>query len=374
MSSIAGSCDPSFEGIVEKLAVSVQEGTFARGVVLEVRLGDDVALSCGIGTDGLHRPVDPQTLFAVYCCTKPVMALAVASLVAQGEISWDDRLGDVLDVEVADGIGERTIEQVMTHTAGFHLLRAENVLPHSPSDRRQMVHSHLPPEGWSPRSHLAYSNFLGWYWLGAAIRAVTGQDPTDYVRASVIEPLGLSGDVYLGFSALDAKAAAGRCGVNVDLSGRAPVPLMLEKVPGFMSDPDLVAAGGYATMSGLCRFYQSLLGVMAGDHDGTAWLSSGLLEEMTTPHVRGRHDLVMGRPGSWGLGFMVDLATHKFGDGPSARSFGHSGNAGSSFAFCDPAHQLSMAVIHTAKVDADISVGGRRSALINSVYTALGLS
>lgn len=370
---IVGTCDPALEELAEKLAASIRSGAFARGVTLEIRLGADIPLSCGIGADGLHEQIDAGTLFAVYCCTKPLVALAIASLVAEGEVSWDDCLGDIVDAAAPEGIRRCTIEQMLTHTAGLHRLRAEDVLPCSPSDRKHMIGSHTPPEGWSPESHLAYSNFLGWHWLISIIRSVTGRLPAAYIRSSVIEPLGLAGQIFLGFDASEAEIASERCGVNVDLTGNFPVPLLLERVPSFMSDPDLVAAGGYATMTGLCRFYQSLLEILTDGSDVDGWLSPSLVSAMTMPHVQARHDLIMDRTGSWGLGFMVDLQTHKFGSLVSRRSFGHSGNAGSSFAFCDPTYELCVSVLYTAKVDSHVSVSARRSSLVDSIYSALGL-
>ncbi|HMJ76015.1 MAG TPA: serine hydrolase domain-containing protein, partial [Iamia sp.] len=184
---------------------------------------------CGIGTDGLGKPVDPETLFAVYCSAKPVVALAMGMLVEARELSWDDRLGDILDEEaksgLAPGVGGITVAQLLTHTAGLHRLSAQAMFPRSPHDRRAIARQHTPPPGWSPDSDLAYSNFLGWYWLVRIIEALTAGPASAHINEVVLGPLGplgLTEDLYTGFEPAEIATAAARCGVNVDLTGSRP--------------------------------------------------------------------------------------------------------------------------------------------------------
>ncbi len=375
MNEVRGLVDDRLTSLIEPITTATEAGTIARGAVIDVRHHGEVMASCGIGTDGLGAPVGPETLFAVYCSAKPLVALAIGQLVDVRELSWDDRLGDVIDEPLAPDLREVTIAQLLTHTAGLHELRAEAMLSRSPSDRREVAHRHVPPVGWDPGAHLAYSNFLGWYWLVRTIEALTGGPASTYISDAVIEPLGLAGEVITGFAPDEAVAAAGRVAVNVDLTGRRPTPMLLERSPTFMTDPDLAATGGYATVRGLRSLYDSLMTVLAdsgSDTDGNG-LPRHLVETMVDPVVTGRHDPVLGRNGPWGLGFMVDLRHHSFGDHPSPRSFGHSGNAGSSFAFADPAHDLAVAVLYTAKVDDRFAVHVRRHQFVTRLYAALGL-
>jgi hypothetical protein len=205
------------------------------------------------------------------------------------------------------------------------------------------------------------------------IEALTRGPASAHVNIAVLGPLGLSEDIYTGFEPDEAATAAARCGVNVDLTGSQPVPMLLERSPSFMRDPDLAAAGGYATVRGLCSFYEALMTVLAAPADAPSPLPRHLIETMIEPMVTGRHDPVLRCDGPWGLGLMVDLRAHYFGDHTSARSVGHSGNAGSSFAFCDPAHDLSVAVHYTAKVDDHYAVTIRRHGFLTKLYELLDL-
>ena len=64
------------------------------------------------------------------------------------------------------------------------------------------------------------------------------------------------------------------------------------------------------------------------------------------------YDKVLNRECSFGLGFMTELRQHTFvGDRYSSRAFGHSGNVGTSFAFADPEHDLTVGVVFNGMVD-----------------------
>ena len=69
---------------------------------------------------------------------------------------------------------------------------------------------------------------------------------------------------------------------------------------------------------------------------------------------------------------MTSLAEHAFGRHCSPRSFGHSGNVGSSFAWADPDNGLAAAVVFNGVVDPD-SAFLRRPAIVRAIVTDLGL-
>jgi CubicO group peptidase (beta-lactamase class C family) len=370
--TVIGDFDSSLTPLLDQMVKAIDVGELVRGVSIEIHLAGDVMASCAIGTDGLEQTLSPDSMFAVYCATKPIVALAIGALVAAGELSWEDRLADILDdVGSSDRV---TVEQLLTHTAGLHRLRANRMLAKSPSDRRMEALAHASPADWVPSADLGYSNFLGWYWLLRVIEAVTEVSVVSYLRDAVVAPLGLTGSVYPGVSLEDVDEIIGRCAVNVDLTDKGPVPLLLERSPTFMCDPDVPAVGGYATVRGLCELYEQLSLILSGERDSAGRISKELLAEMLLPRVVNRYDRVMQRESSWGLGFMVDLESHFFGERVGPRAFGHSGNAGSSFAFCDPDHGLSMAVLYTARVDDNFAVEVRRRTFVERTYQALDLS
>jgi hypothetical protein len=70
---------------------------------------------------------------------------------------------------------------------------------------------------------------------------------------------------------------------------------------------------------------------------------------------------------------MAPLSSHFFGDAPSAVAFGHAGQGGTSFAMADPEHDLVLAVLFNAGLDADTALSFRRVNLVDAIYRSLGL-
>ena len=134
---------------------------------------------------------------------------------------------------------------------------------------------------------------------------------------------------------------------------------------------DQLAYGGYTTAADLARFYARLLAQLGGEED-PALPSRSTLVEFVSPARAPVHDEVLARTCQYGLGFMVDLAGHEFGESCSRRSFGHSGWLGSSYAFADPAHDLAVGVVLNGIVNAGLSFA-RRPAITDALYADLGL-
>ncbi|MEE2792953.1 MAG: serine hydrolase [Acidobacteriota bacterium] len=90
------------------------------GCAVSVMQSGRIVYSQGYGAANLEYdiPITPRTTFHVASLSKQFTALAVALLVADGEISWDDDIRQYVS-EVPD-LGERiTLRQLATHTSGF---------------------------------------------------------------------------------------------------------------------------------------------------------------------------------------------------------------------------------------------------------------
>jgi CubicO group peptidase (beta-lactamase class C family) len=111
-----------FEELVERITGEAGEGFFHTGAQVSIRRGGESLVDAAVGRTHLHDPYDQRTLAALYCTAKPVVAVAVLRLVAENELSLDDRLGDVIEELPASWIAERTVEQVLAHTAGLHVV------------------------------------------------------------------------------------------------------------------------------------------------------------------------------------------------------------------------------------------------------------
>ena len=355
------------------LAAEVSRGDFTRGVQVCVELSGERVLDLVDGDDGLGRAVDHETLFKTYCTTKPVTALAVANLVDKGTLDLDERLGPSRPCFAgyrALSASDITLRHVLTHTAGLHLVAGVGMEMLPPGRRLELLRYMPRPPNWKPGLAAGYSEYYGWHVLGLLLEDETGEPLREHLRRAVLDPLGMD-ETFIGMDAATYERNVDRIGVNFDLRDYfRPYLMLVERTPSSSCTTNC-AYGGYTTARDLVRLYAALLTRLAGD--GTANLPSP--ETLATFTSRARpamFDAVLQRQCSFGLGFMTDLPDHAFGGEPSRRSFGHSGNVGSSFAFADPEYGLSVAVVFNGITGAEAAFV-RRPQLVRALYRDLGL-
>ncbi|MES9991657.1 MAG: serine hydrolase domain-containing protein [Candidatus Thiodiazotropha sp.] len=151
--------------------------------------------------------VDSRTLFRVGSMTKPVTALAVMQLVAEGKIDLDGALSEQLD-----GFSIRhhdhqtaapvTPRQLLSHRSGL------------PSDLRKGMYTDTPftqvtkllhdeYAAYRPGKRYSYSN-VGYDLLGHLIQQRSGVAYTEFIERSLFAPLGMKSS---GFSLAEEKTA-----------------------------------------------------------------------------------------------------------------------------------------------------------------------
>jgi CubicO group peptidase (beta-lactamase class C family) len=172
---------------------------------------------------GMDRTAD----YPIFSISKTVTALALATLVQDGRLTFDDtvdrHLGDLmrsLGPPADPRLAGVTIRQLLTHTAGLlsnsedDEIMSRRQIARTRGDQRAarredvlalILKQKLPR---APGETYAYSN-MGYVVLGSVVEAVAGQPYEDYCRARVLKPLGLLkpaidpdlryGDSYLGW-------------------------------------------------------------------------------------------------------------------------------------------------------------------------------
>ncbi len=358
----------AFPETIERLQAEIEEGLFTRGAQVCVSVADDVVLDVALGDDGLGRPMKADTVFRVYCTIKPVAALAVANLVDDGLIDLERPLSESLPAMEALR-GGVTARHVLNHTAGLHLLSGVTLELVPPDKRDAFFDRQSRAPGWKVGHDAGYAEIFGWSVLARLIETVTDEPLRVHLRRSVLDPLGME-QTSIGLAEEESAASFDRLGVNVDLRGWSAYPLLFERTQRVRCETNC-AHGGYTTARDLDRFYRALLRGLSGETvPGLPRHST--LEEFTSPARPRAFDVVLDRECDYGLGFMTGLADHRFGTDCSPGSFGHSGNVGSSYAFADPACDLSVAVVFNGIVDPDSSFF-RRPALTRAMYADLAL-
>jgi CubicO group peptidase (beta-lactamase class C family) len=160
-----------------------------------------VVLAKGYGVRKLGDPatVDEFTMFAIGSNTKAFTTAALATLVDEGKLFWDDPVyqrlpGFVMyDPYVSH---EMTIRDLLTHRSGMGLGEGDLLFwPHSTYTRDDIISKlrFMKPHS-SFRSHYAYDNLL-YMTAGQIIPSVTGISWEDYIRQRIFEPLGMKHSV-----------------------------------------------------------------------------------------------------------------------------------------------------------------------------------
>lgn len=138
-------------------------------------------------------PVDVETLWDLASLTKPIVALAVMSLMETGELTLDDTTSDHLpDYRATDKAGI-TVRDLLTHTSG---IPGQIPLFHWNPNRESMLAAirSLPLDG-PPGAHVRYTS-QGFIILGLMCEAASGMPLDTLVRRRVLDPASMPRTTY----------------------------------------------------------------------------------------------------------------------------------------------------------------------------------
>jgi CubicO group peptidase (beta-lactamase class C family) len=184
---------PELDAHVQK----VREAFDVPGIAVAIVKDGATVLAKGYGVKRLNDPalVTENTLFGIASNTKAFTTAALAILVDEGKIAWDDRVQDRLpgfamyDPYVSREI---TVRDLLCHRAGQGLGKGDLLWwPGTTFTRDEIVHRlrFLKPAS-SFRSKYAYDNVL-YIAAGQIIPAVTGKSWEAFVRDRIFAPLGM---------------------------------------------------------------------------------------------------------------------------------------------------------------------------------------
>src|SRR3954471_18810438 len=184
---------PGFEQRVEQL----RQDLGVPGVTIAVVENGKTTLAHGWGVRDIttNQPVDADTIFFTGSTGKAFTNAALATLVDQGKLKWDDRVIDHMpDFRMWDPwvTREMTIRDLLVHRSGLGLGEGDLLfLPNSTLSRKETVRRirYLKP-ATSFRSGYAYDNIL-YMAAGQLIEEVSGETWERYLNNHVFRPLGM---------------------------------------------------------------------------------------------------------------------------------------------------------------------------------------
>lgn len=313
------------------------------------------------------RKMTTDTLFDLASVTK-VMATtqSIMILVDRGQIRVEDKVADHLPGFEANGKGDITIAQLLTHSSG--LPQWEPTFLYCDSKQEQLEYIKglkLNPEYKTDGSEPMYSDF-SFMTLGFIVEAVSGKDMDVFAKENIYEPLGMTSTTYKpldnGFTKEQIAATslgnpyeyrmvdeAGWEGIGYDCTKDA------EAFAGFdgWRDHTLIGevndgnagmggkgvaghAGLYSTAHDLSILLQCMIN--GGEYNGVRLYSKETVDLFTTRHTtyQENHTDKEGKPAlsqEFGYGFKLDQSW--MGDSATEKAFGHDGFTGTTV-FADP--------------------------------------
>lgn len=166
----------------------------APAVGVAVVVDDSVVFAKGYGVLEVGRPerADEHTIFAIGSSTKAFTAAALAMLVDEGRLSWDDRAADRLPGWALGDpwvTREITIRDLLAHRVGLD--RADRIWGATAFTRDEILHrQRFIERRESFRYRFGYNNHM-YLAAGRVIENVSGLSWDDFIRRRLFEPLGM---------------------------------------------------------------------------------------------------------------------------------------------------------------------------------------
>jgi CubicO group peptidase (beta-lactamase class C family) len=329
-----------------EIVMSHIAGGYHPGAQLAVARHGKLALyrSLGSATVAPSRMVDERTLFPLFSNTKVVTAAAVWTLVEEGKLRFSDRLAEHVPGFGAHGKDGVTVAHLLTHQAGFP---AAEVAPECFVDRERLRRAVCEFKlEWPPGTRSIYHRLAAHWVIAVLIEAITGADYRDEIRKRVIEPLGLTREMFLGLPETEDHRAAAM--YTPKQAEQWPLDPMVA-APVFRR-AGIPGAGGYATARAMAVFYQMM--AQGGAWNGVRIVSPRMIDYVTRDFTGDLVDDYTGYPMHRGLGPFSRGQTGHPGLGAIGhpRTFGHSG-VGTSYCWADPTSGVSFAFLSNCRRD-----------------------
>jgi CubicO group peptidase (beta-lactamase class C family) len=312
-SSAQAQLPPELDAYIEN--ARVQWGV--PGIAVAVVRDGKVVTTKGYGVRrlGSSEAVDENTMFDVASLSKSFTAAAVATLVDEGKMSWDDPVRRYLpQVEFADAYrtANVTIRDLLAHRVGVEtgnwMARITGYSTGEVLRRVRFLRERVPF-----RTEMFYSN-IGYTAAGEAAAAAAKMPYNDLVRTRLIEPLGMR-DTTVG---VEHTLAANHASPHAMIAG---VQQPIRNKKNMSINP---AGAVNSTAKDMTRWLLFSLG--DGTWEGKRIISAEAMNEMhspqiltaTTPQMRAARGVRFFA--AYGFGWQVmDLHGHKM--------LWHSGNA-----------------------------------------------
>jgi CubicO group peptidase (beta-lactamase class C family) len=255
------------------------------GLAIGVVWGDSVWFARGYGVRrlGQPEPVDTRTLFGLLSPTKTFTTTALALLVEEGRLSWDDPVvAHLPHFRVSDPTvtPELRIRDLVSNRSGY---------PDSPwmwhirkHDRQELVRRLPSVDPVAPLGSEFHYNNLMFLVAGEVIEAASGLSWDEFVQRRIFEPLGMA-ESTTSVRALDARTNVASPHAR-RFSNRLGPPRPIRYFNADNIGPAGMIHTNVDEMAAWLRLHLN-----EGMHDGKPLLSPARIRELQQPHVAVTH-------------------------------------------------------------------------------------
>lgn len=298
---------------LEAIATRALEQSGMPGLAIAVVHNDRVVFLRGFGVRqvGGKDAISPDTVFALASVSKPITSTVLAMLVAEGVISWDDRIADLLPgFRLSDPWVTREVRlrDMLCHRSGLPEYAGDTLIDFGFTRGEVLSRLRLERPTGKFRATYAYTN-PGFSTAAFAAARAAKMPWEKLIEEKLYRPLGMKS---ASSRATDYRAAKDRATMHERLDNKWIVTTMDP-----ITDPMTPAGGVYCSLRDITQFLR--LHLAGGKLDGKQRIPTAVLEETHRPHIVTHVDEKTQRPTMYGLGWEVEW------DEKGRRSLKHNG-------------------------------------------------
>jgi CubicO group peptidase (beta-lactamase class C family) len=377
--SVCGFVVDGYETVARAFAAAIAKTTRG-GAALAIQVGGETVADLwgGYADHATGRAWRSDTPTVVFSCSKGLVAILAAQLVAEGRLDLDARVASYWPEFAQGGKADVPVRYLLSHRAGLPYpardLSKQDIVGWYPVVEELAAQVPL----WEPGRNWAYHALTYGWLVGEVLRRVSGKSVGALMEEKLTGPLGaaawfgapadrradvanIASSAERTTDALDS-APHGREIARCLTLGRA-FPLGLAAPGKGFNDPEIQAAqipgaGAIATARGLASIWSSTV----VETVSTLPLDPSVISDMTVVQSSGASYFEPDRQDTphWATGFMVDAPARPF---LSSASFGHDG-AGGQLAFADSDAKVGFGFVTNDMQD---PIDGRANGILEAL-------
>jgi CubicO group peptidase (beta-lactamase class C family) len=249
------------------------------GMAVAIVKDGRIVIEKGYGVRERGKPghVDDRTLFAIASNTKAFTAAAIAALVDQQKVGWDEPVRQYLPrFELQDALAsaDLRVRDLLSHRSGLGTFSGDLLWYNTTFDVEDVLRRARYLQPRSPfRTAFGYSNLM-FLAAGQVVAAASGTTWDGFVQAHFLDPLGMNDTLT------SVRAVPGRQNVATP---HGPVGTGSRPYPWYDSQAGGAAGGLVSSAHDMTRWLLLQLG--RGTLDGRQYFSEEQARTMWTPHV-----------------------------------------------------------------------------------------